>query len=72
MSSVAHTLRLDQRSHRTVCPWKRTASYFDMIVDGERNRDAAWYYPQTSRAAGRIRDYVAFWHGMKVRPAERA
>ena len=50
----------------SVCPWKGTASYYDITVNGSVNRDAAWYYPRPSPAAGQIRDYVAFWHGVKV------
>ena len=50
----------------TVCPWKGTASYYDVTVNGRTNRDAAWYYPEPRPAAGHIRDHVAFWHGVKV------
>ena len=50
----------------STCPWKGTASYYDVTVDGQVNKDAAWYYPQPSPAA-QIRDYVAFWHGIQVR-----
>ncbi|MGH2538293.1 MAG: DUF427 domain-containing protein [Candidatus Promineifilaceae bacterium] len=52
----------------TVCPWKGTASYYDVVVNGAVNRDAAWYYPSTSPAAKQIEGYVAFWHGVKVVP----
>lgn len=58
---------LESSSH-TVCPWKGTASYYDVVVDGEINRDAAWYYPSASQAAKRIEGYVAFWHGVRVTP----
>jgi uncharacterized protein (DUF427 family) len=50
----------------TACPWKGTASYYDITVGGNMNRDAAWYYSDPSPAASQIRDYVAFWHGVKV------
>jgi uncharacterized protein (DUF427 family) len=50
----------------TVCPWKGTASYFDLEVNGKRNRDAASYYPEPKPAAQQIRGYVAFWKGVKV------
>ena len=50
----------------TVCPWKGTASYYSLNVNGETNPDAAWYYPTTKDAAANIRDYVAFWRGVKV------
>jgi uncharacterized protein (DUF427 family) len=52
---------------RTVCPWKGTASYFSLEVDGKTNRDAAWYYPQPKDAAQEITDRVAFWKGVEVR-----
>lgn len=50
----------------TVCGWKGTASYYDVIVKGEVNKDAAWYYPETKEAADNIKGYVAFWKGVKV------
>jgi uncharacterized protein (DUF427 family) len=50
----------------TVCGWKGTASYYDVVVDGEVNRDAAWYYPETKEAARHIEGWVAFWHGVSV------
>ena len=52
--------------HHSVCPWKGTASYYDVVVDGEVNPAAAWYYPEPSAAAMQIRDRVAFWHGVQV------
>ena len=50
----------------TVCSWKGTASYYTLEVDGERNPDAAWYYPTPSAAAANIRGRVAFWRGVQV------
>jgi hypothetical protein len=50
----------------SVCPWKGTASYYDVTVNGRVNRDAAWYYPHPSPAAAEIKDHVAFWHGVTV------
>jgi uncharacterized protein (DUF427 family) len=50
----------------TVCPWKGTAHYFTVVVDGQENADAAWYYPAPKSAAAAIKDHVAFWHGVKV------
>lgn len=50
----------------TACPWKGTASYFDVVVDGEVNKDAAWYYPEPKEAAENIKGRVAFWRGVKV------
>jgi uncharacterized protein (DUF427 family) len=50
----------------TVCPWKGTASYYDVEVGGKRNQDAAWFYPDIKPAAKQIKGYVAFWKGVKV------
>lgn len=50
----------------TTCPWKGEASYYSVVVDGQVNRDAAWYYPQPKEAASNIAGYVAFWRGVKV------
>jgi len=48
------------------CPWKGKASYFDIEVGGQRNADAAWYYPEPSAAAQQIKDHVAFWRGVRI------
>jgi len=53
-------------ANHTVCPWKGTASYYDIEVNGRQNRDAAWYYPEPKAAAQQIKDYVAFWNGVRV------
>jgi uncharacterized protein (DUF427 family) len=50
----------------TVCPWKGTASYYDLEVNGKRNQGGAWYYPEPKPAANQIKGYVAFWKGVKV------
>lgn len=50
----------------TVCPWKGTASYYTLDVEGQENKDAAWYYPETSELAKNIKGYVAFWKGVEV------
>jgi uncharacterized protein (DUF427 family) len=50
----------------TVCGWKGTASYYDVVVNGEINKDAAWYYPDAKEAAKNIEHYVAFWKGVRV------
>ena len=52
----------------TTCHWKGVASYYDVIVGDKVNRDAAWYYPNPSAAADRIKGRVAFWHGVKIEP----
>ncbi len=53
-------------AHSTVCPWKGTASYYDVVVGDAVNGNAAWYYTQPSDAAAEITDYVAFWKGVTV------
>jgi len=50
----------------TVCGWKGTSSYYDINVDGDVNKDAAWYYPEAKSAAKNIEGYVAFWRGVTV------
>ena len=50
----------------TVCPWKGTASYYDVVVEGQVNEGAAWYYPAPKDAAAEIKDRVAFWRGVEV------
>jgi len=52
--------------HHTVCPWKGTASYYDVIVGDAVNANAAWFYPTPSKAAAQITDRVAFWKGVRV------
>ena len=52
----------------TTCGWKGVASYYDVVVDGQVNPDAAWYYPDPKPAASNIAGYVAFWKGVKVEP----
>jgi uncharacterized protein (DUF427 family) len=48
------------------CPWKGEASYYTLVVDGQTNKDAAWYYPDPKPAAEEIRGYIAFWRGVRV------
>ncbi|MGA9768990.1 MAG: DUF427 domain-containing protein [Blastocatellia bacterium] len=50
----------------THCPWKGEASYYNVVVEDQVNKDAAWYYPEPKEAAGEIKDYIAFWKGVKV------
>jgi uncharacterized protein (DUF427 family) len=52
----------------SVCPWKGTASYYTLDVNGKQNPDAAWYYPTPKDAAKNITGYVAFWKGVEVKP----
>ncbi len=53
---------------RTTCGWKGEASYYDVVVDGEVNKDAAWHYPEPKEAARSIQGRVAFWKGVDVIP----
>jgi uncharacterized protein (DUF427 family) len=59
---------LNESDMHTTCPWKGIASYYDVVVDGEVNRDAAWYYPEPKEAASNIQGRVAFWRGVEVVP----
>jgi uncharacterized protein (DUF427 family) len=61
-----HREHFQPSNTKTVCPWKGTASYYDIDVNGKVNRDAAWYYPDPSPAAKEIKDHVAFWRGVEV------
>ena len=58
---------LVESEHQSVCGWKRTASYFDIVVDGKTNQQAAWYYPDPKDEASNIRGHVAFWKGVEVK-----
>ena len=67
-----HTLTaelLEPSDRTSVCPWKGNARYYDVVVDGERNPAAAWYYPSPTPAAADIKDRVAFWRGVRVEPS---
>ena len=55
-----------ESSTHSLCPWKGEASYYDVVVDGEVNKDAAWYYPEPKEAAKEIKGRVAFWKGVRV------
>ncbi len=63
--SVKKDYLADSQTH-TTCPWKGLASYYSLIVDGQTNTDAAWYYPEPKPAASQIKDRVAFWKGVKI------
>lgn len=54
-------------STHTTCPWKGQASYYTIVVDGQENPDAAWYYPETKERANNIKGYIAFWKGVTVK-----
>lgn len=69
LASLNHEYVVESDTH-TVCPWKGVASYYSLEVDGERNVDAAWYYPEPKRGAEAVRGRVAFWHGVKIVPTD--
>lgn len=63
--------KIDERYFRpndqhTVCAWKGTANYYDVVVDDQVNRGAAWYYPDPKDAAAHIKNHVAFWRGVQI------
>jgi uncharacterized protein (DUF427 family) len=53
-------------NHHTMCSWKGQASYYSLLVNGEMNTDAAWYYPDPKNDADSIKDRVAFWKGVRI------
>ena len=57
---------LSSSETHTVCGWKGTASYYDVAVNGDINKDAAWYYPDAKPDAMNIEGYVAFWKGVQI------
>ena len=65
MESV-NTNLLEASTKTTVCSWKGTAHYFTLVVEGEKNTDAAWYYREPKEAAQELTNHVAFWHGVSV------
>jgi len=64
--SSLHKEHFKPSTTHTVCPWKGTASYFHLAVDGRTNEDAAWFYPEPKPAAAQIRNRVAFWRGVEI------
>jgi uncharacterized protein (DUF427 family) len=65
LASVDKTL-LEPSTHTSVCPWKGTANYYNLKVNGERNANAVWYYAEPKEAARQIKGRVAFWKGVTV------
>lgn len=61
-----HTEFLSDSTTTTVCPWKGTARYYTVTVDGQVNQDAVWYYPEPSARAQQIAGHVAFWKGVRI------
>lgn len=62
-----HREYFEPSSHTTVCPWKGTAHYYHVVVDGQKNENAAWYYPEPKAAAANIKDHISFWKGVSVK-----
>lgn len=65
IASIKREYFSDSETH-TTCPWKGVASYYNITIGGETNKDAAWYYPEPKEAAANIKDRVAFWKGVAV------
>ena len=64
-AALAHEF-VKSSTHTSVCPWKGTASYYSLAVNGATNENAVWYYPEPKQAAENIRGRVAFWKGVQV------
>ena len=58
---------LRESNTQSTCPWKGRANYYDIVINGDINKDAAWYYPNPNPAANKIKNYVAFWKGVEVK-----
>jgi uncharacterized protein (DUF427 family) len=65
VDSVKKEFLTESNTH-TTCPWKGIASYYNVVVNGNKAEDAAWYYPNPKPLAEGIKGYIAFWHGVKV------
>lgn len=65
-NSIKKEYLKESKTH-TTCPIKGVASYYDIVVDGDVNKDAAWYYPNPKPVAKKIKDYLAFWHGVEIK-----
>jgi uncharacterized protein (DUF427 family) len=57
---------LKPSTHTSICPWKGTAHYYHVEVDGMKVENGAWYYPQPNPAAAHIKDHIAFWKGIRI------
>ena len=66
LSAITEDVELLPSDTTTICPWKGTASYYSIQVNGEVNRNAVWFYPAPKDAAAQIKDRVAFWKGVTV------
>lgn len=65
IESIKKEFYEESDSHST-CPWKGVASYYTLTVEGKKNKDAAWYYPEVSELARTIKGRVAFWKGVRI------
>lgn len=65
-ASALNTAYFKSTDHRSFCPWKGTAHYYSIEVEGQVNENAAWYYPEPSQAAQQIKNRVSFWKGIEV------
>ncbi len=65
-AAAVHAENLRPSTRTSVCPWKGTARYYDVVVGDAVNKDAAWYYPEPKDAAMQIKDRIAFWKGVEV------
>ncbi len=63
---------LKPSAHESMCPWKGTAGYYDVVVDGQTNVNAAWVYAAPKQAAAPIANYIAFWKGVEVKGVDLA
>ena len=64
--SALHRQFFKESATHTTCGWKGLASYYNVVVNGQENKDAAWYYPDPLPAAKNIAGYIAFWKGVKI------
>ena len=65
VESVNKEYLKDSEAH-SICPWKGTASYYDLVVDGKTNKKAGWYYPEPSELAQAIKGRIGFWNGVQI------
>ena len=65
---AVHKGYLQESTTHTICSWKGQASYYNIVMNGEQNQDAAWYYPDPKVTAKNIQNYVAFWKGVEIVP----
>lgn len=61
-----NTEYFENSDHHSRCPWKGLANYYHIVVGGEVNENAAWYYPEPLKGAEEIQNYVAFWKGVEI------